>query len=85
VRTSFEKHYAIFITDYRGYALKFAYEDRFDGIWGPDYYSRQVYKDLMSLYNKKTGNKALKAEKKMQPKIQEKVSEANQPSQKRSE
>lgn len=58
VRTAFEKHYAIFITDYRGYALKFAYEDKVDGIFGPDYYSRKVYKDLMSLYEK-TGKKAL--------------------------
>ena len=52
MRTGFEKQYAIFITDYRGYALKFANEAEMDGIWGPDYYSRQVYKDLMSLYNK---------------------------------
>jgi hypothetical protein len=56
VRTDFIKQYAIFITDYRGYALKFAYEGEMNGIWGPDYYSKCLHKDLGLLYNKKNKN-----------------------------
>ena len=43
--------WAIFTTESKGYMLKFVYDGKIDEIYGPDYYSRKAYKDLMSLYN----------------------------------
>ncbi len=44
--------WAIFVTETKGYALKYAVESGPCRIYGPDYYSRRVYKDLMLLRNK---------------------------------
>ncbi|MGD0784229.1 MAG: hypothetical protein ABR969_00230 [Sedimentisphaerales bacterium] len=43
--------YAIFIADSKIYALKYGIDER--TIYGPDYYSKKLYKDLKMLYNKK--------------------------------